>query len=164
MLLLNRIGSVSTTRTGGFLLALLLVAGCAGPASGAPKAAEAMPRTVRVTLLVFSGRPNPSFDLAPAVATERLAPGLQATKALDAAAGETVIPGVLGYNGIVVENGASVPGLPRVLVVYRDRVEVRDGKTSLRLDTDRRLETTLLELAMEQRVIDEKMLEWIGAK
>jgi hypothetical protein len=164
MLLLNMLGSVSSRRAGGALLALLLTIGCAGPASGAPRAAEATPATVRVTVLLFSGRPNPNFDLAPAVALERLAPRLKATRALDAAGGDPVIPGVLGYNGIVVENGAGVAGLPRVMIVYRDRVEVRDGKTSLRLDAGRELETALLKLAQEQQVIDEKALEWIGRK
>jgi hypothetical protein len=161
MLLLNENRPVVSTRTGGALLALLITAGCAGPAAGAPTATDAMPRTVRVTLLLFSGRPNPSFDLSPTIAAERLVAGLEATKALETAAGETAIPGVLGYNGIVVENGANVRGLPQVMVVYRERVEVRDGRTSLRLDAGRQLETALLKLAVEQRAIEEKTLGWI---
>lgn len=164
MLLLNANRSGSASRSGGALLAMLLAAGCAGPVAAAPTAAEATPRTVRITLLLYSGRPNPSFEVDPAVATQRLAAGLEATRAAEAAAGETVVPGVLGYNGIVVENGANARGLPREMVVYRDRVEVRDGKTSLRLDAGRQLEAALLKLAIEQKVIDEKTLGWIEQK
>lgn len=164
MLLLNETKVAVRAAARRAALAILLLVACVGPAASAQTAAEAPKRTVRVTLLLFSGRPNPSFDLDPAEAASRLAPGLAETKALEGAAGASASPGVLGYNGIVVENGADARGLPRVLVVYRDRVEVRDGKTSLRLDEGRRLEGVLIQLALEHKAIDERALEWIGRK
>lgn len=145
------------------ILALGLMAGCAGGNASAQAPAAAEARTVRVTLLLFSGRPNPTFDLEPGVAAERLKPGLDATKAVEAAAGETVVPGTLGYNGIVVENLANVAGLPRTMIVFRDRVEVRDGKASIRAGA-RDLEDTLVKLALERKAIDEKTVEWMERK
>lgn len=164
MLLLNQTKVAVRAAARRAALAILLLAACAGAVASAQPAAEAPKRAVRVTLLLFSGRPNPTFDLDPAEAAARLAPGLAETKALEAAAGESASPGVLGYNGIVVENGADARGLPRVLVVYRDRVEVRDGKTTLRRDEGRQLEGTLIKLALEHKAIDEKTLGWIDQK
>ncbi|HEY6004049.1 MAG TPA: hypothetical protein VIV57_14335 [Anaeromyxobacter sp.] len=146
-------------------LALGLLAGCAGASASAP-AAAAEARVVRVTLLLYSGRPNPTLDVEPAVAEARIRPGFAATKAVESARpGETVVPSKLGYAGIVVENLANVPGLPRTFLVYRNRVEARDdGKVAIRAADDAALEDALVQLALERKAIDEKALEWIRAR
>lgn len=143
------------------LLALLVPLACAGPVAGAPPAAPAPSKVVRVTLLLFSGRSDPTFEIEPAIAAERLLPGLRATRAIETAPGETVIPMTLGYGGIVVQNLAGVPGLPGTMIVYRNRIEVRDGKVSIRLGEGRDLEEALVKLALERRAIDESLLQWI---
>jgi hypothetical protein len=145
-------------------LAVGLLAACAGAAASRPASAAGEPRVVRVTLLLFSGRPNPTFDIEPGLAVERLKPGLDATMAVEAAVGETIIQSRLGYSGIVVENLADDPGLPRTMIIFRNRVETRDGKVSTRAGEGRALEDALVKLALERHAIDEKLLEWIQEK
>ncbi|MGY1695687.1 MULTISPECIES: hypothetical protein [unclassified Geodermatophilus] len=84
----------------------------------------------RVDLLVYSGRPNPTFELTPAEAEElgrrldRLPPG--------APPGEA--PG-LGYGGMVVTFDPSA-GRPRPVTVRRGVTEDAAGPVTGRLDTE----------------------------
>ncbi|SNS26709.1 hypothetical protein SAMN04488107_1967 [Geodermatophilus saharensis] len=97
--------------------------------SGSPRSSPAH-GGARVDLLVYSGRPNPTFDLTPAEAEElarrldRLPPGPQPGDA----------PG-LGYGGLVV-SFAPAAGRPRSVTV-RAGVKVETaGAVTGRTDTE----------------------------
>jgi hypothetical protein len=136
------------------LLALVTVAGCGGrpvvdpspassPASSpAPSAAgSAAPTThVTVTLGIYSGRADPSWDLSDARAAEVVA----AIAALPLADG-TPPEGGLGYHGftIVLRRTAQAD---ETLVAYRAAIAPPGvGPRPYRIDTDRAVERLLLE-------------------
>jgi hypothetical protein len=83
---------------------------------------------VRIELDVYSGRPNPTFQLSPEAGAELA----QKLRSLPASQREPPEPG-LGYRGFVVtfENtaAAGVPGSARIfdgLVIVNDRVAYSD--------------------------------------
>lgn len=140
-------------RRAGVLAAVLLV-GCATQPPAPPSSANAP----EAMLMVFSGRANPTFPLDEASAA-KLAELLASTRADPSFEGETVIPSVLGYQGVAVRS----PGggtLPAWLAVNGEHVEVRDdgGTTSFRLDPGRDVEQLLLDQAVAHRVIDRDRL------
>lgn len=111
----------------------------------------------KVTVLIYSGRPNPSFNLA-STQVERLRQLLAAARQ-DAGEGQSVLPSVLGYNGILIESRGS--GLPSAIAVYRNRIEIREG-TAKRFVTDGgELEEFLLSAATEAKALDAEQLRFI---
>lgn len=145
----------------GFLLACATLAACAG-APVAPTEAVAVKAPVHVTLLLFSGRPDPVFGVDEKFVAETLRPRLAEARPVTSAA--AAVPG-LGYHGIRVENVGGVPGLARSLFIYRQDVEVReDAKASILRDENASLESALLQEAVAKGVIDAKVLDAIGRK
>jgi len=133
--------------------AVLLSLGCASPPVGTPQ-----PDEVQAMLLVHSGRPNPTFVLDE-TATAKLAQLLTATTANSSFKRGTVTPSILGYQGVIVINGAKAPGLPNSLSVYGEDVETTVNEaTSFRKDPGRGLESFLLEQAIAHKAITREEL------
>lgn len=141
----------------------LLTHGCNGAASK-PVPPEGAQKGLKVTILIYSGRPNPSFVLEEQAKVEALA-GLygQAQENKDFK-GSTVLPSILGYNGILAENLSKYAGLPASFAVYRENIEARDETGTKFLSADNRdLETRLLDQAKEAEAIGDRELQFIQA-
>jgi hypothetical protein len=91
----------------------------------------------KVTLDIFSGLPNPTWELSEQE-TQELMSRLEALPRTE----KIVEPPTLGYRGIVVEGGSD--RLDGPLRIYRGTIAAPDGARS---DPDRSLETWLLETA-----------------
>lgn len=74
---------------------------------------------VSVQLMVFSGRPDPTYDLTQAE-TDELA--TRAQQSIGQQAAEPPPDGDLGYHGFLVTNAASVTGMPTEFQVFRSVV------------------------------------------
>lgn len=129
----------------------LMFAGCSGPpagessraaggssagsqgatsaaAAGAPCAPSAGVAGLRVTVLLDSGRADPTFAVEDGDAIGELAQLFAAARPDPAAAsGQARSPSAPGYKGIRIENPGGEGGLPRQITVYRDRVQAGDG-------------------------------------
>ena len=117
---------------------------------------------IRITLLLFSGRPNPVFGVQAAFFATQIQPALTKASAMPASAAEMPAPKGLGYGGIQVENAGRIPDLPSELFVYHERIERGSpGKFDYLMDGSRTLEAVLLREALAQRIIDSNVLEAI---
>lgn len=129
-------------------LATIVLFGCASTPHPPPE-----PEGVEVTILIYSGRPNPRFLLDEAAA-KNLGRLLAGTQADDSYEGATVTPSILGYQGMIVVNGSKMPGLPDAMAVYHDKVEVHDGDaTRFRTDAAGGIEQFLLDTAVKRKAI-----------
>jgi hypothetical protein len=109
----------------------------------------------KATVLIYSGRPNPSFTLSESqfqhlqqlIAAARQDPDFE---------GESVLPSILGYNGIVViwSSGAGV-------AVYRNHIEAREQGAKRFLADNGELEEFLLSVATESKALDDAQLRFI---
>ena len=137
----------------------LVAVACAGTPSAPPR-----PEGVEATLLVFSGMPNPRFRLDEA-AIARVAELLAAATPNPSFERASVIPSILGYQGIRVVNGAGINGLPTEVSVRGNDVETGDAETtSFLTDAAGGLESFLLERAVEQKAITREMLADIRSR
>lgn len=123
-----------------------------------------------VELLIFSGRPNPTFAVTDArVAREILATAmhLPADDAIEAGA-DALPESRLGYRGFMVRNHtAAFPDLGS-FIAYRSAVELMGpagtkADRARRLDTHAALENRLLAYAKKQRLLDDALLALIHA-
>lgn len=128
--------------------------------SGLPSQAQA-PRGLDVSLVVFSGRPDPQYQLQDAKLLDQLRAQLAAAKP-GKAPDQGVIPAVLGYRGIMFTNGVGVAGLPRTLAVFNGIIEL--DKQQYVVDEGRKLERLLLDTALRQKAIDAKLHKRIVAR
>src|SRR4030042_1169065 len=71
----------------------------------------------------------------------------------------TVIPSILGYNGIMVENPAKVTGFPYFLAVYKGNIEVKNERKRFLIDEGSAIENLLLKQAIEKGVIPEEVVK-----
>jgi hypothetical protein len=131
----------------------MVAVACAGTPSAPPR-----PDGVEATLLVFSGMPNPRFRLDQ-TAIARVAELLAAATPNPSFERASVIPSILGYQGIRLVNGAGANGLPTEVAVRGNDVEALDGETtSFLTDAGGGLESFLLAQAIEQKAITREML------
>jgi hypothetical protein len=90
-----------------------------------------------VTLLIFSGRPNPTWELAAEEVIELI------PKLLDAVSAEE--PSILGYGGFLVESND--PGMPAKMIVRDDaeleRFMLRTGRRYLSPEIIRTVEQAI---------------------
>jgi hypothetical protein len=134
----------------GLLLAMLLAVG------GGPRGAE-RPSPVRVELDVFSGRPNPAWDLSPDEEAElaRLIAGLPPSR-------RSLDEGGLGYRGFVIRatTGAEAR-MPDEVRVHHGVVRVSEGGRVRNHEDTHGLERWLQEQARGRGHGD--VLRWSGA-
>ena len=113
---------------------------------------------LRVVIMVYSGRADdPSYLLADShLATQMkdLIGKARETKFK----GQTIIPSILGYRGIIVQNPGGMSGLPEHFAVYKGMIEIMGKEKSFRNDEGRKLETLLLKESRREKVIDDKLI------
>jgi hypothetical protein len=135
------------------LLTFALLA-CASSGPAAAQAAEE-DEGLQVTVMIYSGRQNPTFTIEDGALIEELQSAVSSGERREDLEGRTVVPSILGYNGIRVENRSGVAGLPPVLLLYGGTMEARDGGTRFLADPDRRLERRLVDAAVERGLFRE---------
>jgi hypothetical protein len=118
-------------------------------------------RGLTVTVLVYSGRQNPSYVLDDSDALKQLKALLDKAKTNERFEGTTVIPSQLGYSGIIVSNESRVPALPFQIEIYKKDVAVKNEGKKFLIDEGQAIETLLLDEAIKKGVIDKKILEFI---
>ena len=138
------------------LAAVCALMACASGSAGAAEGSDAP----QVTVLIYSGRPNPTFSLT-AEQSEHVRQLVAAAQPDPEFRGESVLPSILGYNGLLVEDGRG--GLPASLAVYGGRIEVRDQEGKKFLSDGGALESFLLEAAGKSRALDAEQLRFIQA-
>jgi len=131
-------------------------------ACGSQLAAQgAEDQAVTVTVLIYSGRPNPTATLDDAT-VERLGELLAAAPTVEATDPGTVFPSKLGYNGVAVDNPSGRGGLPRRLAAYGGTIEVGEGRARrFQRDEGGAIESLLIDAAAEAKALDEAELEFI---
>ena len=118
---------------------------------------------LKVTLLIYSGRPNPTFFIEDQLSIDKVKSLVAELIAVENPDGEATGRPILGYNGIIVENpDGMVADLPTSMhVLQNGNVIVMDGKLENLKDQTNALEKFLLSIAEEKKVIDQKIFEKI---
>lgn len=138
----------------GLLLASALAAG--GPDHDGIAMAQGKGLIVRV--LLFSGRPDPTYELADPQMIEKLKAGIAGAKRLDGFDKVSVIPANIGYKGILVDNTEKREGIPARFAVYKGNMELMDGQKRFAEDKGGAIETMLMDEAIRRGLIDETIL------
>lgn len=144
-----------------FLLALgTIVVGLALFACASGRAAaEPASNGPKVTFLLYSGRPNPSFTLN-AAQVQRVQELLTAAHPVSGAEDRTVLPSILGYNGIVIESRGT-NGLPASIEVYRNRIAVHERGARRILSDNGALEQFLVSAGTESKTLGAAELRFL---
>lgn len=156
--------STETKRPSGFrpiLACMVLLAGLACASVQTPAEAQETSGGVEVTVLIYSGRPNPSFTLSDPSAIDRLRRALAGARPAEADDRGTVLPSILGYQGVKIENRGGEAGLPRLVLAYRGAVEARNGGVRFLEDPGREIENLVVAEARERDLLDDRALEEI---
>ena len=99
-----------------FVIALAFTCGTAVAADKAEK--------VTVTVEIFSGRPNPTFEITDPAVVARLREGLDRLPILAMTEEEGFEFSRLGYRGILITHDGSVKGIPRYIQCLNGKVKV----------------------------------------
>jgi hypothetical protein len=156
----------------------LLIASAVGCMTGAQAQVKAdtvkMPMVLKVELLMYSGRPNPTFLITDQKEIKDilgLANSLPQNQSLKQ--GESAMPHPkLGYQGFVVTNGTAFNPEIKSFAVNGSAVQLSLASASLaggqdaksqaaKVDQSSELESKLLAAAKNQGIVDEKALEMI---
>jgi len=143
-----------------FLALFLLVAPMLLPdnlSGGSAVAAGGQEITVRV--LLFSGRPDPVYELVDEQLIEKLKMNLAAAKKIENYDRQTVIPANIGYKGILVNNPGKQAGLPARFAVYQGTIELMDARKSFLEDSGGAVEKLLFDEAIRKGVIDNVIMK-----
>lgn len=144
------------------VLTLVIVAGNTGSAK--EERSEKGKKGLQVTVLLYSGRSNPAFILDDKASIDTIKDLVGRSKAQEAFKKETVLPSILGYNGVAVENlDGTVAQFPASLLIYKGIMEVMNKRKSFLNDEGNKIESFLLNKAVEKKVIDENALRKIKA-
>jgi hypothetical protein len=114
---------------------------------------------ITVRVLLYSGKPDPSYVLEEGVLTSEIKAMIARAEVVSVPAGESVIPAILGYKGIVVQNPGRAAGLPSRISVYKERMEVIDETKRTLVDRSGALEKTLLDEAIRRGLIEKSIVE-----
>jgi hypothetical protein len=116
-------------------------------------------RGLKVTILLFSGRPDPTYVIDNKDTIERIKTLIGSAKEHDKFEKPTVIPSILGYKGIIVDNQAKISGIPAFVAIYKGNIEVKNETKKFLIDEGSTLENLFLNEAIKRRVIDEKIMK-----
>lgn len=129
---------------------------------------------LEVTIHVFSGRQNPAFVISDEDTLKQFEELVNKSNAADKFSKETVIPSILGYNGIVVKPVGEVTVLTdlEMLAVYNGYIEkkttgladTRDVIVTFLIDEGGAVEDFLLNLALANGAIDQEIYDFIKKK
>lgn len=112
-----------------------------------------------VTVLLFSGRPDPVYTIEDKDTIERIIDLIRHSKEHYRFERPTVIPSILGYKGIVLENKAGITGIPAFIAVYKGNIETRNEMKKFLIDESNKLENLLLNEAIKKGVIEEQIIK-----
>lgn len=112
-----------------------------------------------VNILLFSGRPDPAYSLEDKDVIELLKTLIAAAKVNEKFEKTTVIPSILGYKGIIVDNPTQIPGLPAHFAVYKGNIEIKNERKRFLIDEGGDIENLLLKQAIEKGVIPEEVVK-----
>jgi hypothetical protein len=144
------------------LTAFITAAGITGSAQA--QNGDQGKKGLKVTVLLYSGRSNPSYVLEDKESIDKMKNLIGKSKAIEKFEKETVVPSILGYNGVVVENlDATVEQFPASLNIFKGNVEVKNDRKKFLKDEGNAIEDFLLTKAMERKVIDDNALRKIKA-
>ncbi len=99
-----------------FVIAFSFACGTAVAADKAEK--------ITVTVEIFSGRPNPTFEISDPAAVARLREGLERLPSLSLTEEQGAEFSRLGYRGILITHDGSVEGIPRYIQFLNGKVKV----------------------------------------
>lgn len=100
---------------------------------------------MRVELDVFSGKPNPTWQLS----TEEVAELASRLRSMPLAR-EPFVEGALGYRGFVITNGEEPIGLPAQIRVFKGVVVTTDERSTKQYQDVNGIEPWLLEQARKR--------------
>lgn len=121
-----------------------------------PGSVQAAGEGIRVEILLYSGRPNPTYVLKQKSQLDQAKTFMKKGKKLKSME-KSIIPSTLGYRGIIIENLGNVAGLPERFAVYQGNIEVMGKEKANFTDGGRAFEKFLLKEAERQKVIDTNM-------
>ena len=113
---------------------------------------------ISVTVLLFSGRPDPVYMLENQTLIDKIKAGIGEAKKVEGFDKKTIIPSILGYKGILVRNPKRRSGLPSQFAVNKGMIEVMDEQKRFLKDAEGNIEKLLMDEAIRQGVIEEKIL------
>jgi len=119
---------------------------------------------LQVTFLIYSGRPNPSLVVVDSDQINKIKDIIEKAEVNKTFKKKTVLLSILGYNGILVENRSKIPGLPPILAIYGENIELNFDQTQFRKDKEEALENYLLNRGIEKKVINRDLLQSISPK
>jgi hypothetical protein len=123
---------------------------------------------LKVTLMLYSGRPNPVYYIEDQNTVNNM-------KALFAKNQKnlnfkktTVVPNILGYQGIIVENLKQIKDLPAKFIIYNNDIEIIGSGSGLKtaslnpeflVDSSGSLETLLLDYGVSKNAYSKEVRE-----
>jgi hypothetical protein len=141
------------------LIAIILIGALIAVANSQTQGDAGM-KGLKVTVLLFSGRPDPSYVIDDAASLDQVKKIFETSKETKFEK-STVIPSILGYKGISVKNMGNIPGIPESFAVYKGTIEVGAKEKKFFTDEGNALEKLLFDKAIERGVIEEKILKRI---
>jgi hypothetical protein len=141
------------------LFAIMLIGGLVAVANSQTQGAAEM-KGLKVTVFLFSGRPDPSYVIDDAASLDQIKKIFETSKETRFEK-STVIPSILGYKGIAAENTGNIPGIPQNFAVYKGTIEVGTKEKKFLTDEGNALEKLLFDKAVERGVIEENILKRI---
>jgi hypothetical protein len=116
---------------------------------------------LKVTILLFSGRPNPVYFICDELTIDNIRSNLAFSQTNHLRADSPVIPSRLGYQGIIVQNINDAPGIPQRMAMNTGDIEIGDMQQTEYLLDDGALEDALIDEAFLRGVIDRALLDYI---
>lgn len=117
-------------------------------------------RGLKVTLNIFSGRPNPSYYLENQDLMETIISLFNEVEKNPITFNtNSVFPTRLGYAGFMIENPGNVSGFPPFVGVYKGNIEVKNGQKRFLKDINGALEEFLLNQAQEKGVVSDEVID-----
>ncbi|MGE5557151.1 MAG: hypothetical protein ACM3WV_00920 [Bacillota bacterium] len=125
---------------------------------------------LKVTILIFSGRPNPCYFIEEQRVVDNLKMHFAKSAQNRNYKKDTVIPNILGYQGIIVENLIDIKGLPKGLIIHNNDIEVLPQgiyakaafiHKEFRSDTTNNIETFLLDYGVSIKAYSKELRDMI---
>lgn len=116
-----------------------------------------------VTIMIFSGRPNPTFTIKDESIISHISGTLSKMPNTEKCNGLTLSPSILGYQGILVENTSDMMPEIESFIVRHANVELKNKNATQNIldDFAAELEDYLIQLAQEQGVLDQNLVNVI---
>ncbi len=116
-------------------------------------------RGLKVTILLFSGRPDPTYMIDDKDTIGKIRTLIGSAKEHHKFEKPTVIPSILGYKGVIVDNQTKISDIPSFVAIYKGNIEVKNETKKFLIDEGGILENLLLNEAIKKGVIEEKIMK-----